>query len=327
MDNLLHDFERHLKETLNITVEPKKWEDVGSLPFFLRDSYAFYQVSFLETSCLLMIARDEAEQTPAAIRKHMVQVQAKWAGELLYLRSSVSAYNRKRLIEQKVPFVVPGNQMYLPMLGIDLREHFKQIRSVAPGKFSPATQTVVLHLLLHGPLNNCTPTRMAKKLGYAVMTMTRAFDELASLGMGEVATEGRERVLRFNLDKRGLWEKSLEFMRSPEKKRVYIRQPKEPWAGVFAGLTALAHYTLLAPPSVPVYAVGKDDWKSIKLLKVSELPAPEPQSFELEIWNYSPLLFQEDGVVDRFSLYLSLQDSTDERVQSALEKMMEEVLW
>ncbi len=328
MDNLLRDFERHLKETLNITVETKKWEDDENLPFFLRDLYAFYQVFLLDTPCLLMVAWDEEEQTPATIRKQMLQVQAKWDGEVIYLRSSVSAYNRKRLIEQKVPFVVPGNQMYLPTLGIDLREHFKQIRSVAPGKFSPATQAVVLHVLLQEPMHNCTPSRMAKQLGYTVMTLTRAFDELVSLGLGEVVTEGRERVLRFNVDKRDLWARSREVMRSPVKKRTFILPPGKMWEGLPAGLTALAHYTMLAPPSNPVYAISMDGWKSLKLLNaVVELPAPEPQLYEIEIWNYSPLLFKEDDVVDRFSLYLSLRDNTDERVQSALEKMMEDVLW
>jgi len=31
--------------------------------------------------------------------------------------------------------------------------------------------------------------------------------------------------------------------------------------------------------------------------------------------------------VDRFSLYLSLQTNDDERVESALEKMMEQITW
>jgi DNA-binding MarR family transcriptional regulator len=329
MDNLLSDFERHLKETLNITAEPKKWEDDESLPFFLRDLYAFYQVILLGTPCLLMVARDEVEQTPATIRKQLLQVQAKWNGEVIYLRSSVSAYNRKRLIEQKVPFVVPGNQMYLPMLGIDLREHFRQIRAVAPGKFSPATQAVVLQVLLHGPGHHCTPSRMAKQLGYTVMTLTRAFDELVSLGLGEVVTEGRERVLCINEDKRSLWERSREFMRSPVKRRTFIYPLRKNWGeGLPAGLTALAHFTMLAPPSNPIYAVSVDGWKSMNIPnRIEELPGPAPQSYEIEIWNYSPLLFQEDDVVDRFSLYLSLQDNTDERIQSALEKMMEDVLW
>ncbi len=328
MKSLLRDFERHLKENLDITATTEKWDGVDSLPFFLRDSYTFYEVSLLNTPCLLMVARDNNEQTPAIIRKQMLQVQAKWVGEVIYLCSSVSAYNRKRLIEQKVPFVVPGNQMYLPMLGIDLREHFRQIRSAAPGKLSPSTQAVVLHALLHGP-KDYTPSRLANQLGYTVMTLTRAFDELVSLGLGEVVTEGRERVLRFSDGKKDLWQRSREFMRSPVKKRTIIRLLEQKWSGLPAGLTALAHFTLLVPPSIPVYAVSLDDWKSMKLTNaIVELPAAEPQSHEVEIWNYSPLLFKdEDDVVDRFSLYLSLQDNVDERVQSALEKMMEEVLW
>jgi len=328
MKSLLRDFERHLKENLDITATTKKWEGVDSLPFFLRDSYTFYEVSIVNTPCLLMVARDNYEQTPAIIRKQMLQVQAKWDGEVVYLCSSVSAYNRKRLIEQKVPFVVPGNQMYLPMLGIDLREHFRQIRSAAPGKMSPSTQAVVLHALLYGP-KNYTPSRLANQLGYTVMTLTRVFDELVSLGLGEVVTEGRERVLRFSDGKKDLWQRSREFMRSPVKRRTIIRTPEQKWCGIPAGLTALAHFTLLAPPSTPVYAVSLDDWKSMKLTNaIVELPAAETQSHEVEIWNYSPLLFkEEDDVVDRFSLYLSLQDNVDERVQSALEKMMEEVLW
>ena len=328
MDNLIRDFERHLRETLDITVSPKKWKDADRLPFFLRDLYVFFQLSLLGTPCLLMVVRDNEEQTPATIRKQLLQVREKWDGEVIYLRSSVSAYNRKRLIEQKVPFVVPGNQMYLPMLGIDLREHFRQIRAVTPNKFSPSTQAVVLHALLHGARNGYTPSRLAKQLGYTVMTLTRAFDELESLGLGEVVTEGRERVLRLSDEKKVFWERSREFMRSPVKKRVFIRPPENRWEGLPAGLSALAHFTLLAPPSNPVYALSMDGWKSMKLLNaIVELPIPEPQSYEIEIWNYSPLLFKADDMVDRFSLYLSLQDNADERVQSALEKMMEDVLW
>jgi hypothetical protein len=323
MDELLRDFERHLRETLSITVVPKKWEDAGKLPLFLRDLYVFFQVSLLDTPYLLMVVRDKEAQTPANIRKQILQVQEKWNGEVIYLRSSVSAYNRKRLIEQKVPSVVPGNQMYLPMLGIDLREHFRQIRSSVPAKLSPSTQAVVLYELLRGAGSGYTPSRLASRLGYTGMTLTRAFDELVSLGLGKVVTEGRERVLCFGEDKRALWERSREFMRSPVTRRTYVR-PESQWPGVAAGLSALAHFTMLAPPSNPVYALCMNDWKKIA---VHELPAPEPQSYEIEIWNYSPLLFQEEDVVDRFSLYLSLQDSTDERVQSALEKMMEEVLW
>lgn len=328
MNKLLREFEHYLRETLQITVAPKEWEDVGNLPFFLRDLYTFFQLTLLDVPCLLMVARDTEGQTPATVRKQMAQVQSKWTGEVIYLCPTLSAYNRKRLIEQRVPFVSPGNQMYLPMLGIDLREHFRQTRISTPGKISPATQAVLIHALLQEKVQGFTPSRLAYALGYTAMTLTRAFTELESLGLGAVFSVGRERVLSFGDNKKDLWERAQVFMRSPVKKRVFIHPPADPWGGLPAGLSALAHKTMLAPPITSVYALGMNDWQAMQLYPgIEVLPHPEAGAVEVEIWHYSPLLFQHEGVVDPFSLYLSLRDNTDERVQSALEKMMAEVLW
>ena len=118
----LSQVKRYLHQTLGAEVSPTPWDEGTRLPFFLRKLYTFFEVQLLEASCLLMLDRNEQEQSPATVRKHMNQVQAKWDGEIVYVRARVTAYNRKRLIEHKLPFVVPGNQMYLPMLGIDLRE-------------------------------------------------------------------------------------------------------------------------------------------------------------------------------------------------------------
>ena len=95
-----------------------------------------------------------------------------------------------------------------------------------------------------------------------------------------------------------------------------------------AGLTALAQYSALAEPANPVFAMAGKKWKKIKNRNdVMELTIAEPDACELEIWSYSPRLFEKDDVVDRFSLYLSLQPNDDERVESALEKMMEKIGW
>ena len=47
----------------------------------------------------------------------------------------------------------------------------------------------------------------------------------------------------------------------------------------------------------------------------------------VEVWKYSPKLFAKKGVVDRFSLFLSIGEDNDERVQSAIEGMMEQIEW
>jgi hypothetical protein len=186
MEPLRRDFERYLNETLGLAVKTQTWERENSLPFFLRDMYAFFQVSILNTLCVVMAPRAEAELTPAAVRKHMLQVQKKCGHAVLYASRIISTYNRKRLIEHKVPFVVPGNQMYLPPLGIDLREHFKPPRNARP-KWSPSAQAAFLFALGHVQEQGLTPKEMAARLGYTPMSMTRAFDELEAAEVGRIA--------------------------------------------------------------------------------------------------------------------------------------------
>jgi DNA-binding MarR family transcriptional regulator len=327
MDKLNISFERYLKDTLDVNIQPKKWKEAANLPFFLRNIYSVFELSIIGTSCLAMFVKDEVEQTPATIYKHILQVQKKWNHEIIYVQQRVTAYNRKRLIEHKIPFIIPGNQMYIPFLGIDLREHFKKIRNIE-AQWSPSTQTVVLYTLLHDGELRFTPKKLANHLGYTPMTMTRALDDLKGTGLGRIAMEGRERVLRFDGDKKVLWENVIEKLRSPVKKRMWIRHTFNNSLGVTSGLSALAGYSALAEPANPVIALDAKKWNWIKSKEnLTILDIAEPDACELEIWSYPPELFAKGGVVDRFSLYLSIQADDDERVESALAEMMEQVTW
>ena len=62
-------------------------------------------------------------------------------------------------------------------------------------------------------------------------------------------------------------------------------------------------------------------------MKLTELPDREGAAFELEIWHYDPDLFAKKGCVDPYSLYLSLKETEDERVEAALEELMEKIKW
>ena len=327
MNQLTTNFKRYLKETLDIDARPKQWLGTGNLPIFLRNMYVFFEVRILGMPCLVMATKDKTEQTPATIRKHMLHVRKKWQEEVIYVQQRVTAYNRKRLIQHKIPFVVPLNQMYLPFLGIDLREHFKNSRETE-ASFSPSTQVVVLYYLSQKGQLRLTPKALANELGYSIMTMTRALDELDGAGLGTIAMEGRERVLRFNRDKKRVWETALERLRDPVKKRLWVKAFSNKAFGVKAGLSALAHYSNLAEPVNPVMALDGKQWKAVKTNDdVMILDIAEPNASELEIWSYSPKLFGKKGVVDRLSLFLSMRGDNDERVQSALEGMMEQVEW
>lgn len=327
MLNLAQKFEKYLFENLGVSIAIKKWRKEKGLPLFLRDLYNFYECQLLHESCLVMEARHEEEITPATIRKHMQQIEEMWRHEIIYLHPSISSYNRKRLIEHKISFVVPGNQMYLPLLGIDLREHIKGMRLVKK-KISPSTQAVILFVLYNWPREGLTPSRLAQLIKYTPMTLTRVFDEIETTGLGNVEMESRERILHFEMDRKSLWEKSLDLLCSPVRKRVKISMLHDTLSLLLAGESALSHRSMLAPPSRPTYAVSTRDWKVLQLNKeITELKIHEPGSAEIEIWKYDPELFAREGVVDPLSLYLSLKNTEDERVEMALDTLLEKFQW
>jgi hypothetical protein len=129
MKNLVDRLKRYLLDTLGITVTLSKPTNQGSLPFFLQDIYDMFQVRLLNEDFIVLASRNDSELTPATIHKHIDIVSQQLKMKAVFVHSGISSFNRKRLIEHKVPFVIPGKQMYLPDLGIDLREYFIKKRS------------------------------------------------------------------------------------------------------------------------------------------------------------------------------------------------------
>ncbi len=328
MAKKLQEFERYLKDVLDLQVATKPWPHGAKQPFYLREQYKFFETHILETPCLVMLDQGKKEPAPATVRKHLDQLLKHWDGAIVYVRNQVTTYNRKRLIEQKVPFVIPGNQMYLPMLGVDLREHYRKVITEKP-TLKPSTQTLLIHALLRKhPGDRLTPTEMAQELGYTPMTMTRAFDELEAAKLADIVQEGRQRVLRVPEHKKELWGNAQPLMRSPVKKTILVKLPTSDLPGPFAGLTGLARYSALAEPEHQVCAVAQGQWKKLRKQKaIEEIPHPEPGIVKVEIWGYPPQMFAENGVVDPLSLFLSLKDNPDERIEAALDEMMETVKW
>ncbi len=327
MRDTCNKLDRYLDDALGVRVAVKPWANEGSMPLFLRDRYHFFWAEVLNQRCLFMVDAHEEEDSPAAIRKHVEQVREKWGDPVIYVRDRVTAYNRKRLVRHKVPFIVPGTQMYLPMLGIDLREHFRKLIQ-DKRDLGPAAQAVLIHALLRD-LENLGPTALAKKLGYSIMAMSRALDELDAAGLGQTTVNGRERRLRLAGTKREVWEKAQPLLRNPVVQRHSIRLATGlELPGPRTGLDALAHYSMLAESGNIDVALGRQNWKMLRQTNgVKPAMVDESGTATVEIWSYAPTLFAEGGWVDRLSLYLSLRETQDERVQAALDQMIKELSW
>jgi DNA-binding MarR family transcriptional regulator len=307
-------------------VNTTAWAGRGHLPHFLNELYGFAEMDLFGRHFLLVIDATPAEQSPAALRKHMDLIQTKQKDDVVYVRTRMTAFNRKRLIEHKVPFIVPGNQMYLPALAIDLREHFRNLRTET-SQLSPSTQAVIIYTLAR-KIEVRTPLEMAQALGYSAMSMTRAFDELEATNLAEVTVRGRERCIRFTAHGQELWTKARPFLRSPVNKRLFVRRTEAGANALRAGLSALGQYSMLASPACCTYALSRGDWKSLKAKDhLILVPTHDSDTDEIEIWSYAPALFADRNLVDPLSLYLSLMDNHDERVEASLEEMIRKFAW
>jgi DNA-binding MarR family transcriptional regulator len=212
---------------------------------------------------------------------------------------------------------------------IDLREHFS-IAGKKPDKLSPTAQLVVLYNMLKGLEFPVTPVSLATLFNYTKMTMSRVIDELENIEICRVEQSGKNRFVWIESEGRELWEKVIKFMRSPVKKKDYIRFLQESIMTELpqAGISALSEKTLLSSGDMPVYATGKEYYTALKEQeKIKIVENSFDAQAQLEIWYYNPEILSKQNTVDDLSLFLSLREDTDERVQIALTELLEKFKW
>ena len=326
VDQLLNNLVKYLTEVtgLGVTATPMPGDN---LPYLITRQYALYHLLIGSTSFTAAFLREEAEFKPGQFIKHMGQIPSIKIEDLCVVAHSLPTYVRKRLIEKGISFIIPGVQMYLPALGMELRARSVRKKLLKVERFSPATQVVIIHWLLGRMDSPVTPLALSKQLGYSAMTMSRALDELEVSKLAQVERVGRERMVSFIENPKAVWNEAYPRMRNPITQTVRVFERKIPGKQcVPAGITALSRQTLLSEPAQPEYAMSRGAWKTLEKTGVDIIPVAEPGTALLQIWCYDPNILAVDGVADPFSLYLSLRDSDDERVEMALEEILEQFL-
>lgn len=321
----------YLQEVLGIQAPGlKPWARANELPYFLRDAFQFSELELLGQPVVLAIGRADAKQSLREVRTWLDKVKVLAGQPAVYVTDALASYDRRRLIEQKVPFIVPGNQLYLPDLGLDLREYFRQRAPATEVALSPSAQAMLITALLRQPWQlDWQPSKVAVALGYTPMTLSRAVKELTVAGLATAYTVGRSRWLRMEHPPEQVWERAKPVLRTPVKRTVWVaahgivaRRPSR-----IAGLSALARYSMLTEPKWPVYAMTAAAWKAATDAGVRELPEPETGAQEWQVWSYSPALMPDATTVDPLSLTLSLQENADDRIQLALDELKGQLPW
>jgi hypothetical protein len=320
------EFEAYLRETLHVPAHLEPWRKEPTLPGYLRGQYRFFEGTVADVHILFL--RSNEEPTPRVAKKHEQVLRQQWDGPIAFAFDRITPYNRQRMIREGLSFVVPRSQLYLPTLGMDLRERYKT-RGRSGDRLRPSAQVLFLHALAGDSSTANTPSGFARRLGYTPMAMGQALDQLEEVDLVRIRKAGRERLFDLAADPAGLWLKAQPLLASPVKRRRYMASESDTSIdGMPSGLSALAAYSSLTEPRISALALAAQQAKNLpEILDGRETLSADEADIEIEVWSYPPRLLCDGPAVDRLSLYLSLRDDADERVQSALDEMMRGVIW
>jgi hypothetical protein len=254
---------------------------------------------------------------------------------IVLLTEDLTSIYRKRLIEKGINFIVPGKQLFLPDFLIDLREgNQNQRRTQKTEKLLPSAQFILLyHILYRNEKRNLEKdsfTQLAIKFRYTKMAITKAVDNLVYNGLCTV--EGtKEKYIRFVGERSELWNSGLPLFVNPVFRKVYVDEKPD---GIFlfrSNESALHEYSDVNPSRQTHYAIERSKFYDLQKTGKLKNPNEHEGAVCLELWKYNPEMLAngitaEDNV-DPLSLYLSLRDNRDERVEDALEMIITQYIW
>lgn len=115
---------------------------------------------------------------------------------------------------------------------------------------------------------------------------------------------------------------------NPVMKTVFVDETPKELVLIRSNISALSEYSDLNESTQQFYAVEKTVFYELKKNSRIKNPNRQEGAVAIEVWKYNPELLigellSSASVVDPLSLYLSVQDKKDERIEMALEQILE----
>jgi len=327
MNDLIQSVKTYIAHTLGEELELEKIPEnsLNKLPIYLIKGYTLYKGSIQNKQMIFAYLQDKSNHTPQRLKKDAEALSNTLKLPIVYVFTALESYNRLRLVEKKIPFVVPQKQLYIPFLIISFTE-IKEKKNKSHEWLSPVSQCILLYHLEVENLESINFNSIGSIIGYSSMSITRAAEELENFELVKVEGQKRERFLKFGEAKNELWNASLQYLTSPVKVSMFLRKLPAGLQPLKTYDNALSFYSNLAPGNKPAYAIGPGDYKHFK----NELESIGVDYFDgeiyLEVWKYPPEILSKTNFVDPLSLYLSMRDMRDDRIKISLPQLIHN-LW
>lgn len=292
------------------------------LPLAYRGRYDIYKV---ETNGVLWLAIHPKEEIGLVmLRKDRARVEKVSELNCALFLEQTSFYIKEKLMEEGIPFVIEGKQVFLPFLGYLL--NCANERNLAPVHLISFLTQKMLLTAIYEKWNDVKVSDAAEKLNISRKSASRCFDELEYLNIDVLGMKGKSRVIRIDGDRKRLWEQIIGKLRNPVIRRFILCEDVK--LHKTAGISALSEYSLLSDNDYPTYAVTKKEITDSGVKLVRQVGKfEEIGCVVLELGYF--IDFMEKGVQDPLSVTLSLteEEREEERVDISVKEMLEEYVW
>ncbi len=292
------------------------------LPLAFRGRYIFYKV---ETNGLSWIAiQPKSEIGLIMLRKDHARIEKAAGLNCAIFLDKTTFYIKEKLMEDGIPFVINGKQVYLPFIGYLLSN--KNEKEIAPVHLISYLTQRVIFVAIYEKWVKVTVSEAAIKLGVTKMSISRCFDEIEYLNIDILDMKGKSRVLTVPKDIKKLWNDIQSVLRNP----VIARYELKEHIGLEkkAGITALCEYSLLSDNKYPTYAVTKKEIVESGIKKMKQAhPGEEIGCVILELGYF--IDFENKALEDPLSVALSFTEAEkqDERISISINEMLEQYVW
>lgn len=332
MENLKKYIEKITGELIEISSISKN--ELGSiLPLYMIEMYRFFETVLFGKPFILIELKNEHQLSISLLIKHQALIYEKLNVQPIIVFSNIGRFQRNRLIEKKVQFVIPNTQLFMPYSLIDLNERFTATHTKRE-KLLPSAQLLLISYLLNkkNEIKELPFQELANKFGYSPMAISKAANNLVSLELCKVEEQHKEKFIHFTENKYQLWKSAASYLINPVLKTVYADSLPNNLIPLKSNFSALAEYSDMNPSRQQYFALEKTLFYGLQKADQFQNLNPYEGNYCLEIWKYNPKILagttlKNKNLVDPLSLYLSLKNTKDERTEYALEKLIEESLW
>lgn len=302
-------------------------ESSSKLPLFLRDRYSLVRSKVFGRSAILAFA-ESTDASPGELETDAAKLRTTLGDTVILVIDSLSSHDRNRLVHRGVPFIVPASQTFIPMVFLDLRERQPLPQATKAKKLTPAAQCLLLYHLQKSALDEISMNYLASKIGYSAIMMSKVRTELQNAKLAESRRVGKTVVIRFKEKGLQLWQAAQPYLKDPVRKKYWVRWKQPGYPALRSGISALSDESMLSDDQIPTYALWhKSFQQNLEKGLFHGCRTPDEANTCVEAWTYNPLVTGGDQKVDKLSLYLSLMNNPDERVQQQLEYLTNKIAW